>query len=211
MQLHSHRHRPDPMHIDGSMMRRVRVDAGGCPQHGQSLKRSTCRSCNAAYMRAYLRRRRAERPEKELFERAKKRAQRLNIPFRIRPDLITIPAHCPVLGIPLVQRGFRSPNSPSLDRIEPARGYVPDNIRVISDYANRLKGNRSAGQLLEFARSAAPHLREDYKRLALYAIHEAVLQDARVRSTAKHQHDRSQWALVAASLNALLSGSTEPI
>lgn len=52
-----------------------------------------------------------------------------------------IPAdfHCPALGIPLIFGGRLSRNSPSIDRLVPALGYIPHNVRVISQRANAIK------------------------------------------------------------------------
>lgn len=59
---------------------------------------------------------------------------------------------CPALGIPLRQgKGAAQDASPSLDRINPAWGYVPGNIAVISYAANRAKGNLAAAQLSRIA------------------------------------------------------------
>ena len=41
--------------------------------------------------------------------------------------------------------------SPSLDRINPTMGYVPGNIQVISNLANRMKNNAGDEQLLRFS------------------------------------------------------------
>jgi hypothetical protein len=38
-------------------------------------------------------------------------------------------------------------NSPTLDRIDPARGYVPGNIAVLSALANRIKSNAAPAQI----------------------------------------------------------------
>jgi hypothetical protein len=66
-------------------------------------------------------------------------------------------SRCPVLGIPL----DRSPrdNTPSLDRIIPARGYVPSNVIVVSLRANQIKGDATVRELLAIAR-----FYERYKR-----------------------------------------------
>lgn len=61
-----------------------------------------------------------------------------------------MPAVCPVLGIPIFQlegrRGF-NPNSPSVDRLVPSRGYVRANVRVISNRANMIKRDATAAEL----------------------------------------------------------------
>src|SRR5258708_5621185 len=111
-----------------------------CSLHGQRIKRDACKECNAAYMRRYLRQRRWQAPSQAVWERARRRAKQRGLEFSIAKDAIVIPATCPALGIPLSLGKKRSSNSPSLDRIDPSRGYVTGNIRVISDRANRLKG-----------------------------------------------------------------------
>lgn len=73
---------------------------------------------------------------------AMKRAKKQGVPFSLCPEDLIIPDRCPVLGIPIVfGRGRGSPNSPSVDRLVPSLGYVPGNVRVISNRANTLKGN----------------------------------------------------------------------
>lgn len=55
---------------------------------------------------------------------------------------------CPALGIPL-QKGteITLPNSPSLDRIDSTKGYIPGNIAIISHRANSIKSNGTADEL----------------------------------------------------------------
>jgi hypothetical protein len=67
---------------------------------------------------------------------------------------IVIPLHCPVLGLPLYRNSggaAQGPNSPSLDRIDPALGYVQGNVKVISSRANAIKSNASPEELLRVA------------------------------------------------------------
>lgn len=83
---------------------------------------------------------------------ARLRAKAAGVPFAISKEDIHVPTHCPILGIPLI-RGTRSgtPNSPSLDKIHPEQGYVPGNIIVISNRANRLKSDASIRELRDIA------------------------------------------------------------
>lgn len=153
-----------------------------CPVHGRTLHRETCRACNAAYMRAYYKDRRRRRPARELWDRARKRARRLDLAFNLPRDAIVIPPACPVLGLPLKAGGKRSGQSPSLDRIRPQDGYVVGNIRVVSDRANRLKGALDLPRLE--ARAAAAHgaRRQEYERLAEYVRRESLLAEVRAKA-----------------------------
>jgi hypothetical protein len=86
--------------------------------------------------------------EKRLFRSAKGRAAEKGVPFTIALSDIHVPARCPVLGVAF-ERGAGSPqaNSPSLDRIDPAKGYVPGNVQVISHRANTLKNNATLEEI----------------------------------------------------------------
>jgi hypothetical protein len=89
-------------------------------------------------------------PKRGIYEHARRRAKKLGLPFSIRQSDFEIPDLCPVLGIPLFRNlGESGPgdNSPSIDRIRPELGYVPSNIAVISNRANRIKSNASLAEL----------------------------------------------------------------
>lgn len=82
--------------------------------------------------------------EKIMCISARARAKESGVPFSITEDDIVIPDKCLVLGIDLVINvglGKPSDNSPSLDRIVPELGYVPDNVVVISNRANTIKSH----------------------------------------------------------------------
>jgi hypothetical protein len=89
--------------------------------------------------------------EKYLVQGAKQRAKKYGIPFDITYKDIQIPECCPYLGIKLIP--FSKWSSPSLDKIIPERGYVKDNIQVISTKANTMKNNATQSELLHFARA----------------------------------------------------------
>jgi hypothetical protein len=73
---------------------------------------------------------------------AKQRAKRFNLPFNLKPSDIIIPKRCPVLGIELKKADIKMNDfSPTLDRIDPLKGYTKDNICVISNRANRIKSD----------------------------------------------------------------------
>lgn len=85
------------------------------------------------------------------------RSKTQNLPFTITlGDIPHIPDVCPVLNIPLKKGvGKAHDNSPSLDKIFPALGYVPGNIRIISRRANLIKTNATATELLLVANDLA--------------------------------------------------------
>ena len=80
---------------------------------------------------------------------ARARAKRKGLEFNLSVEDIQVPEVCPVLGLRLVfNRGYPKPNSPTIDRVDNTRGYVKDNIRVISHRANGIKSNATLGELL---------------------------------------------------------------
>ena len=79
-------------------------------------------------------------PEYRMLSHAKERASAQGVPFMITLEDISVPSRCPALGIPLsIGDGRIHAGSPSLDRLRPDLGYVPGNVVVISDLANRIK------------------------------------------------------------------------
>ena len=113
---------------------------------------SACKECMrlVSAARSYAGRRR--NPEKEMLSRSKSNARIAGVDFNITVEDCTIPEFCPVLGIPMVSSSPRvngniNPNSPSLDRLIPSKGYTKGNVRVISWRANSLKGNGTLQEL----------------------------------------------------------------
>jgi hypothetical protein len=153
-----------------------------CPRHGKPTHRRSCHGCNAAYMRDWQRRARTTEPSRALADRAKQRARRKDIPYGLRRQDLVIPTHCPVLGIPLVIGAKRSDASPSLDRIDPRKGYVPGNVRVISDRANRLKGDRSLSEIQALALAGPRARRAEHAAVADYIERERLLVEVKRRA-----------------------------
>jgi hypothetical protein len=57
-------------------------------------------------------------------------------------DIPPMGTHCPVLGHPFPPPGSgRHPYTPSIDRIDSTKGYIPGNVWVISWRANILKSD----------------------------------------------------------------------
>ena len=92
--------------------------------------------------------------ERYLFLAAKNRAKKYNIEFTIDILDILIPEFCPLLKERLsTEMHTGNSFSPSLDRIDSTKGYVPGNVWVISNKANRMKSNAAAEELIIFAKS----------------------------------------------------------
>lgn len=94
-----------------------------------------------------------------LISRAKKRADRNNLPFNITVSDLEIVDTCPLLHIPLIwDGGPRTDNTPSLDKINPELGYIKGNCRIISNLANTMKNKASKEQLITFSQNIKNYL-----------------------------------------------------
>lgn len=88
-----------------------------------------------------------------LLNRARKRAALYNLEFNITAEDIHLPKCCPILGIELgIGKKGGSDNSYSLDRIDSSKGYVKDNVQVISRLANTMKNSANPEILAKFAK-----------------------------------------------------------
>ncbi len=91
-------------------------------------------------------------PIKYMLAIIRDRAKQKGLEFTITREDVTIPSHCPMLGIPLFNTtGKKTDNTPSIDRIDKTKGYIPGNVHVISERANRLKNNGTAEELQQIA------------------------------------------------------------
>lgn len=88
-------------------------------------------------------------PRRKLVQLAKRRAKLKGLEFDLDKRDIVVPEFCPVLGIRLVIGGGSgfSDASPTLDRIDNSRGYVRDNVLVVSWRANRIKVDATVDEL----------------------------------------------------------------
>lgn len=154
-------------------------------------------------MRNYLWHRRQSEPDRELWRRAKKRSVDRGLPFDLSISEVIIPPQCPVLGIELRVGEGRSLNSPSLDRIEPDLGYVSGNVRVISDKANRLKGNRDLPAIINRASRANGWEKAEFLMIAEYVRRELLLKEVRLK--ANKGKGAKQWQQVADFLERVFS------
>ena len=63
------------------------------------------------------------------------------------------PKVCPIFDVDLDWgRNGCNDNSPSLDRIDSTKGYIPGNVMMMSNLANKMKNNATPKQLKQFGR-----------------------------------------------------------
>jgi hypothetical protein len=112
---------------------------------------SQCKKCKENYQQANP----ILRQTNNMICNARTRAKNKGIAFDIDHAYIRsiIPSHCPIFNIPLEWSTQRNnghctlPNSPSLDRIDPSKGYVKGNVWIISHRANSIKNDASHEEL----------------------------------------------------------------
>jgi hypothetical protein len=117
------------------------------------VRTAALRAKHADRLNAESRTKRAANPLKYLVQQAGSRARRLGLDFDLTEADLTLPATCPVFGIPLVVgAGRKHDGSPSLDRVDNSRGYTKDNTVVVSFRANRAKNDLSLAELQTLVR-----------------------------------------------------------
>jgi hypothetical protein len=117
---------------------------GACIERAQkSIKKKGRAAINAEKRERYRR-----LPASPILCALRRRAKQLGIAFNLTTDDIVIPETCPILGIKLeVGNGHSMRNSPSIDRIDPTKGYVRGNIQFISHKANTMKSDATLEEL----------------------------------------------------------------
>lgn len=81
-------------------------------------------------------------------QQAKRRAKEMGLEYTISAEYLKSiwPDKCPILNIPFKSTGDRS-SSPSIDRLDNTKGYIPGNVNVISYRANAMKNNATIDEL----------------------------------------------------------------
>jgi len=86
------------------------------------------------------------------YQNARFRAKSAGVPFELTleyvREIFPKDGKCPVFGIPMVWGDNSGRQScPSLDRVDPTKGYTPGNVCFISQGANRLKNNATLEEM----------------------------------------------------------------
>lgn len=98
---------------------------------------------------------------KNVYNRAKKSSKTKGIEFSITKDwlLENVTDVCPLLGIKLdYTRSVVTDQSASLDRKNSFLGYTPENCKVISFKANRIKNNATYEEIEKIAKNMKNYL-----------------------------------------------------
>lgn len=90
-------------------------------------------------------------------------AKKRGIAFSLTVEDLETPRVCPITGW-AIQYDNRSiqRDSPSVDRKIPMLGYVPGNVRIISQWANTLRGNCLQPWVFEALAKDAAAVREEF-------------------------------------------------
>lgn len=99
---------------------------------------------------------------RDIVHRCQARAKEKNVPCTIKwTDIQDIYTEiCPLLEIPIKwdRTSGRDNFTPSIDRIIPEKGYVPGNIKIISNLANMMKSSATKEQLYTFAKNIKKYM-----------------------------------------------------
>lgn len=136
-----------------------------------------CKACTNAYNKRYYEENREKLQNKIMVYRnihrgkilsadAKQRAKRKGMPFTLteadieRIDKTATDGVCEMTGLPFDLTGGRTWNSPSLDRIDPQRGYEPGNVRVVLLGLNQAMGDWGIDIASKFVNAFFEHQRK---------------------------------------------------
>lgn len=103
---------------------------------------------------------------KSMAHRAHDRANLKEVPCTITWKDLEYVEYCPLLEIKLnwgitTNEGGRNIDTPSLDRINPDLGYIPGNVRIISNLANMMKSSATLGQLKTFYKNIWNYMKNE--------------------------------------------------
>ena len=113
-----------------------------------------------AEQRAWYHANKTRLSKERLLAGAKYRAQQQGIAFDLTVDAIHWPDTCPVFGTQLTYNGQQGgkDSRASLDKLDCTKGYTVDNVRVISQRANRIKADATIDDLRKIVAYIEQHL-----------------------------------------------------
>lgn len=126
-----------------------RIDAGycGCCGKRELVSKNGCERCLSRYHAE-----KETHPERRIYRAIKASAKRKGLEFNLELSDIKIPDLCPLLEIPLkIGDHKKNDGSPSVDRIDPKKGYIKGNVWIVSDKANRIKNDATPNEIFLLA------------------------------------------------------------
>lgn len=118
-----------------------------------------------------LRRRERDRLRKEkhpikvwaerTYKVCRQRSKRIGVEFNLTKEWLMSKAveNCPLLGMKISYNNTKPQyDSPSVDRIDPAKGYTMDNCEVISQRANQIKSDAGLEELERFIQNIRAYI-----------------------------------------------------
>jgi hypothetical protein len=117
--------------------------------------RGNCKRCSEESSKKSERKHAVTRQTNRMLSSARFRSKLKKISFDIDLEHVRslVVSHCPILGVQLEWSARRGngpgamANSPSLDRIDPSKGYVKGNVWIISNKANAIKNDATHEEL----------------------------------------------------------------
>lgn len=132
--------------LRGKTKKRLRYDRARNKKPHRIARQAELRA--AGYHAAWNRNDWLKDPRKRLLKKARERAKMYGRECTLLLEDIVMPERCPLLGVRLAvgTRQVKN-NSPTLDRKDSSKGYVPSNVWVISWRANRIKSDGTLAEL----------------------------------------------------------------
>ena len=121
------------------------------------------RKKNGDAVREYDRAWREANPAKRLLAATRQSAKLKGLEHNITAeDIICVPI-CPLLGIEIDYSAGtgKTLQKPSVDRIDPSKGYIKGNIEVMSGQANLMKNKSTKEELVLFAKNILKRYESD--------------------------------------------------
>lgn len=87
---------------------------------------------------------------REALKKARERARERDLPFELTLEWLmeNMPARCPCLGIEFEYgKGMIVSGTPTVDKIDPSKGYTKENSWIISAKANTVKSNATVDEI----------------------------------------------------------------
>ena len=95
--------------------------------------------------------------KRQILRRAKLSAKKKNLEFNLTPLDINLPEICPILKKKFIPSDKKY--TWSIDRVDNLKGYIPNNVQIISRLANTMKNNATPEELELFANNIKDYIK----------------------------------------------------